>query len=192
MGQCIHSGCRGQALWHGGHHFRVHHCNNRDIVCVYTYKFALFLNIRDYIVDGNLCRGSGCGWNCNNRDTWVLGRCNALQAPHILEFRVGNDHANGLGCIHGRTAADCNDIVCSGCLKCSNAGLYILNGWIGFDVGINLICKTSVLQHFCHLAGHVELNQVRVGTDKCFLESPCLCLIGNLRDCACAMIGCLI
>ena len=192
MGQGIHTGSCCQSLGHGRHHLRINHCHYRDIMGIHAYEFTLFLHIRDHVVNGNFRRGACCGGNCNNWHTRILGRSNAFQTSHIFKFRVGDDNADCLGGIHGGTAANGNDIVGSGCLESRNAGLYVLDGRVRFDIGINLVGQSCILQYLCHLAGYIELNQVRVGTYKSLLKSPCLCLICNLLDCTCAVIGCLV
>ena len=188
MGQGIHTGGSGQALRHAGHHIRVDDCDNRNIVSVYTYKFTFFLNIGDNVVDGNLCCGTCGGRNCDDRYARFLGRSYALKASYILKLRVVDDDADGFCGIHGRTAADGDEIVSAGCLKCCNAGLYILDGRVWFDIGVNLISKTSLIQDIGHLLGYAKFDQIRVGTYESFCEASDFYFICNLFDSACAMI----
>ena len=78
VGQSIHTGCCGQSLWHRCHHIRINNSNNRNIMGIYTNEFSLFLYICNNIVNGNLCCGTCCSRNCNNRHAGLLGGSNAL------------------------------------------------------------------------------------------------------------------
>ena len=156
---------------------------------VHTDEFALLLHIGDNVVDGHLSRGSGRGGNGDDGDAGLLSGGNALQAPHVLKLRVGDDDADGLGRIHGGASSDGYNVVRSGSLKGGYAGLHILNGGIGFDVGVNLIVQPSILQHLGHLGGYLELNQIRVRAYERFVKSSGLRLIRNLLDGSHAVVG---
>ena len=162
MCQRIHSGRCRQSLRHGGHHFRIYHSNDRHIMRIYAYKLSLSLNIRDNIVDRNLCSGTcGCR-HSNDRHTRLPGRRNALQASDVLKFRICDDNADRFCRIHRRSAADCNDIVRSGFFERSHTGLHVLNRRICLDVGINLVGKPCLIQQIRYLCGYLKLNQIRV------------------------------
>ena len=60
-----------------------------------------------------------------------------------FKFRVGDDDADGLGGIHRGTAADCDDVVSAGSLERYNAVLYVFDGRVCFDIGVDFISKTS-------------------------------------------------
>lgn len=94
----------------------------------------------------------------------VFGRSYALKAAHIFKFWIGNDDTDGFGSIHGRAAADCNEVVGTGILECLYTVLDILDGWIWFDIGINLIHKTILVQYICYL--FVTPNLIRSGSEQ--------------------------
>ena len=50
--------------------------------------------------------------------------------------------ADGLGGIHRGTAADCDDVVSAGSLERYNAVLYVFDGRVCFDIGVDFISKT--------------------------------------------------
>ena len=190
--QGIHTGRSSKSLWHGRHHLRIYDCDNWHIVWVNTYKFTLLFHIGNDVVDGNFCRSTSSGRNSDDRYTWFFGRSYALKAAHIFKFRIGNDDTDGFGSIHGRATADCNEVVGTGILECLYTVLDILDGWIWFDIGINLIHKTILVQYICYLFCYTKLDQVRIRADKSFLESVCFCLGCNLLNCTCTVIRCFI
>ena len=150
MCQGIHTGRSSQSFRHGGHHFRIDHCDDRHIVRVYADKLTFTLYIGDNIVDRNFCCCSGCGWYRNDRYTWVFGRCSSFQTSDIFKFRIGNDDTDCFCSIHGRTAADGDDIICFGIFKCLNTMFYIVDGRVRLDIRIELVCKSGFFQQICH------------------------------------------
>ena len=142
VGQSIHTGRSGQALWHGGHHIGINDCDDRHVVGVNAYEFALALYVGDNVVDGNLCSGAGSGRNGDNRNAGLFGGSNAFEAADVFKFLVGDDDADGLGGIHRGTAADCDDVVSAGSLERCNAVLYVFDGRVCFDIGVDFISKT--------------------------------------------------
>ena len=66
--------------------------------------------------------------------------------------------------------------------------LYIFDGGVSLDVGINFVVDGCVLQDLGHLAGDAETDQIRIGADKGFPEASGFGFGSNLADGACAMI----
>ena len=95
---------------------------------------------------------------------------------------------DGFCSIHGRTAANRYQIICSGCLKCSNTCLYVLDGWVWFNVGIDLICKTCIIQYICNFRCGSVFQQVRPCAHQCFPEASRLHFYCDFLYCACSMI----
>ena len=156
---------------------------------VHAYHLAVILNICNNIINRNLSRRTcRCG-NRNNRNTLVLRRRNALQAPDIRELRILNNNTDCLGSIHGRTAADRDNIIRSRLLKSFHTGLNILNRRIRLNLRIYLIHKSRVIQDIRHLLRYLELNQIRIRADERLLKAPGLRFIRNASDCALAVIG---
>ncbi len=88
VSQSVHTGGSGQALRHGGHHIRVNDCDDRDIVGSTHTNLRFLLYVGDNVVDGNLCSGTCCSRNGDDRYARFLGRCDALKASDILKLRV--------------------------------------------------------------------------------------------------------
>ena len=134
MGQRIHTGGSGQSLGHRGHHIRVDDCHFRNIILIDADKLTLLLHIGDHIVDGNLSSGSGCGGNSNGGNCVILSRCYSFQRTYILKLGIIDNDTDGLGSIHGRTAADGDDRICSAGLECCYTILNVFNGRVRFDL----------------------------------------------------------
>ena len=192
VSQGIHSGRCCQSFWHRRHHFRVNHCDYRHIMWIYTYKFSLFLYVCNNVIDRYFCCCTGCCWNCNNRNARVLCRCNTFQTSYIFKFRICNNDTNCLGCIHGWSSTDCNNIICFCIFKCLNAMLHILDGRVCFNIRINFISKSWIIKDICHFSCHSKFNQIWIRTYKCFFECSCLCFICDFLNRTCSMIRCLI
>ena len=123
VSKSVHTCCCGKSLRHSSHHIGINYCNYRNIVNINTNHLSVLLYVGNYVVDSNLCCGSCSGGNCNNRNTLVLRGSNALKRTNVCIFRVGYDNCNSLCGIHGRTASDSYDAVCSASLKRFNACL---------------------------------------------------------------------
>ena len=117
---------------------------------------------------------------------------NAFQAADVSKFRVIDDNADGFGGIHGRAAANGNDVICAAVLIGCHAALYILNGGVCLNIGINFIGQSSLVQHISDLLGDAEFQQIRIGADKGFGKAPSLNFIGNGRNSPFAVIRCFI
>ena len=159
---------------------------------VNAYEFSLFLNICDNVVDGYLSSGSCSGRYCDDRNARLLGWSNTLKTSYILELRVCDNDTDCLGSIHRRSTTDCDNVISAGILECLHTMLYILNGWVCFNIRINLICKSVLVKDIGYLLGYSEFDQIRVRADKCLLESTCLRLCCDLLDSPCTMIRCFI
>ena len=188
MSQCIHTGRSSQSFRHRGHHFRINNCDDRHIMWINTHEFTFLFYICDNVVDSNLCCGTCCCRNCDDRYTRILCRRGTFQASYIFKLRVCDDDTDCFCSIHRGTTTDCNDIICTGILECSHTILYILDSWVRFDVRINFVLQTFFCKNICYFACHIKFNQVRVRTYKSFFECMSLCLICNLSNCACSMI----
>ena len=129
-------------------------------MCIYTNEFTFLFHVSDNVVNGNFCCCSCCSWNCDDRDRWLLGRCYTFQASYIFKFRIGNDDTDRFCCIHRRTAADSDQIISTGFLKCCYTSLYILNSWVWFDIRVDLICKTCIIQYICNFLCYAKFDQV--------------------------------
>ena len=154
---------------------------------VYAYEFSLLFYICNNVVNGNFCCSSCCSRYCNDRNRRILGCCSSFQASYICKFRICNDDTDCLGSIHGRSSTDCYDIICTCCLECLDSMLYIFDGRIWLDIRIQLIFQSCIFQYLCHFAGHIELDQVRIGTNQCFLQSSYLYFCRNLLNCSCSV-----
>ena len=192
MGQRIHAGRGSKPLRHRCHHIRVDDRDHRHIVRIYADKLAFPLHIGDDIVDGHFRGSAGRGRYRDDRYAGIARRRSAFQAAHILEFRVRDDDADRFGRIHGRAAADGDDIIGLSSLERSNALLHIFNGRIGLDVRIDLISEGILIEDIGHFSGHPKADQVRVRADKGFLIPSCLCFRSDLLNRARTMIRCLI
>ena len=134
MCQGIHTGRSGQSFWHGGHHLRIDNCHDGHVMRINADELALLFHIGDHVVDGHFGSGAGSGGNSDGGHARILGGGHAFEASHIFKLRIGNDDADGLGGIHGRTAADGDDVVSAGLFESSHTGLHIFNRGIGLDV----------------------------------------------------------
>ena len=190
VGQSVHTGGSGQSFRHGGHHLRINNCDDRHVVRVNAYEFTFSLYVGDNVVDGNLCSSTCCGRNSDDRYAGILGRCSALKASDILELRVCDDDTDGFGSIHGRTAADCDQIISAGCLESFYAVFYVFDGRVWFDVAVKLIVQSVLGQDIGYFGSNVEFYQIRVRAYECFFEAVCLCLVCDFSDSACSVIGC--
>ena len=136
VSECVHTCCGSKPLWHCWHHIRVNNCDYRNIVNINANHLSVLFNICNYIVN---CNFSGCTCrcrNCDNRHCFVLCGGNTLKRANIRKFWIINNYADCLCRIHWRTAADCNNTICSALFKYFNTVLNILYGRIRFDVWI--------------------------------------------------------
>ena len=86
------------------------------------------------------------------------------QDSYILKFRVCDDDADRFGGIHGGAAADGDQVVSAGCLKCFNTVLDILDRRVCFNIGVELVVKTVCGQNVGYFGGNLEFYEIRVGT----------------------------
>ena len=154
---------------------------------VNAYEFPFSLHICDNIVDRNLCCGTCCGRYSDDRYAGFPGRSYAFQASYILKLRVCDNDTDGFGGIHGRTAADGNEIISAEIFECLNAVLYILDGRVGFDIGIQLIFQSVFLQDIRNLACYMKFYQIWIRANESFFKAVSLCFIAissvrQLRD----------
>src|SRR5699024_2574809 len=119
---------------------------------------------------------------------FLVGR-HAFQAAHIGKFGVSDDDADGLGSVHGGTAADGDDAVCFGGLESGYAVLHMLDGGVGFDVAVEGISKVCCIQQIGDFFGDTELDQVGIRADKGFLVAAGGQLGDDVFNGAVAMIG---
>ena len=153
-----------------------------------THTNLRFFNVGDYVVDRNLGSGTSSGGHGDGEYALVLGRSHALERAHIGELGVGDNHADGLSGIHGGAAADGDDVVGAAGLEGGYAGLYVFDGGVGLNVGVNLVSQTRAVQYVSNLLGYAELDQIGVGADKRLLNAMSLRLVGDYRNGALAMI----
>ncbi len=156
---------------------------------VHADELALLLHVGNHVVDGNFSGSTGSGGHCNGEHRLVLGGGNPFQRTNVSKLRVVDDNADGLGRIHGGTAANGNDVISTAGLVGSYAGLHIFNGGVGLDVGINLIVQASLVQHIRNLLGYTELEQIRVRAEESLLQPTTFNLSNDGFDGATAMIG---
>ena len=180
--QGIHTGGSSQALGHSGHHFGINDGNVRNIIDIDADELTLPLHIGNNIVDGSFRSGTGGSRNGDGVDSTVLGRSNAFQRTDVSKLRVINNDTDGLTGIHGRTTAHGDHIVCSGSLVSGNTGLNILNSGIRLNIGIKLICHAGSIQNIRNLLGNTELQQIRIGCNKCFLVTLSSNQAGDFLD----------
>ena len=189
MGQCVHTGGSGQALGHGGHHIGVHHGDLRDIVGVHADELALLLHIGDDVVDGDLSSRTGSGGHRDGEHGVLLGGSHTLQRADVCKLRVVDDDADGLGRVHGGTAADGHDAVCFGSLESGHTILHIGNGGVGLDLTVHAVGKVCGVQQVGDLLGDAELDQVGVRADECLFVAAGSELRHNVLDGTMAMVG---
>ena len=149
---------------------------------------AVLFGVGDNIVYRDLGSRARSGGNCDYRYALVLCRRNALKASDIGELGVLDDYADSLRSVHRGAAADSYDAVCAARLECLNAGLNVLNSWVGLYFAEHLVCDASVVQNICDFLRYAELDEVGVGCDESFLETSCGDFLGNRLDCARAVI----
>ena len=104
-------------------------------------NLRLLSHVGDDIVDGHLGGRAGGGGNGDDGHAGLLGGRHALQAAHVGELGVVDDDADGLGGVHGGAAADGDDVIRARGLEGGHAGLDVLNGGVGLDVGEDLVAR---------------------------------------------------
>ena len=192
VGQGVHTGGGRQALRHGGHHIRVHDRDHGDVVRVHAYEFTVFLHVGDDVVDGDFRGRAGGRRNSDDRHRRILGFHRAFQTAHVLVLRIADDDADGLGRVHRGTAADGHDAVGARRAEGLDTGLYVFNGGVRFDLGIQCVREVALFQQIGDLLGHTEADKVRVGADEGVAEAPVLQFGQDVFDRALAVIGCFI
>ena len=155
---------------------------------VHTHHLAVFLCVRNDVVNGDLRRSTRRGRNGDDGHALMFCGRDALQGAHVRKFRVDNDDADCLCRVHGRAAADCDDAVRATLFESGNARLHILDGGIGLDLGINFVGNARNFQHIRDFLGHAEFEKIRIGADKRLFKSPALDFGRNFLNCALAVI----
>ena len=107
----VHTGSRGQALGHAGHHFGVVERDYGNIVGVDANKLSACFLVGYDVVNRDFCRRTGSGCERHNRERLMLRVGNALQRAHVVEIGIGSDNADSLCRIDYRAAADSDDYV---------------------------------------------------------------------------------
>ena len=189
MCQSIHTCGSRKASRHGGHHIRVDDCDIRDVVRVYADELSLSLNISYNVVDRRLSTCSARCRDSDREDRALLCRSYALKRADIREFRVVDDDADALACIHGRTAADRDHHVSARLLKCLNAVLNVLDRRIRLDIGIQRVLDAVLLEKIRNIRRNAELYKIRIGSHESFLKASRLDEARDLLDCAVSVIG---
>ena len=182
MSQSIHTGSSRQTGRHRSHHFRIDERNHRDIVDIDTDEFTRVLRVGNDIVDSDFgSRTSRCR-DSQDRRARILGRSDAFQRTDIRKFRVGVDDTDRFRGIHRRASADRDDAVCTCFRKCLDTGLDVFDRRVRLDVGIDDISDSCFIQEIGHFGSHAEFDQIRVGSNECFLETAGFDFIGDLFD----------
>ena len=189
VGEGVHAGGGSKAGGHGGHHLGVDHGDLGSVVGVDADELADLLHVGDDVVDGDLGRGAGGGGHGDGEHGVVLGGGDALERAHVGELGVGDDHADGLGGVHGGAAADGHDGVGLGSLKGLNTVGDVLDGGVGLDVGVYAVGDAGLVEQVGDLCGDAELHQVGVGADEHLLVTAALELARNLGDGAGPVVG---
>ena len=192
VGQCVHASGSGQAGGHGSHHVGIDDSNLGGIVGVDAHELADLLGVGDDVVDGHLGGGTGGRRHGDGEHGVVLSGSNALEAADIGELGVVDDDADGLCGIHGGAAADGDQVVSAGCLKCFNTVLDILDRRVCFNIGVELVVKTVCGQNVGYFGGNLEFYEIRVGTYERLFKAVGFRLVRDLLNRACSVIRCLI
>ena len=139
MYEGIHTCGSAKACWHRRRHIRIHDGNDWNVMRINTNEFAVLFNIRNNIVNSNLCCRTRC---CCNSDDWqarILSRRQAFKAAYIGELRVRNNGSNRFTCIDWTTATNGNDNIGTSRLTSLNTSRYIFDGRIWFDTIVDFI-----------------------------------------------------
>lgn len=179
VGQSVHAGCSGEPLRHGGHHVGIDYSVSRNVVLVDADKLPLPVRIRDDVIDRDLGSGAGRRGNGDGLHGVILRGRYAFEREDVGKFRVCDDDADGLGCVHGRAAADGDDGIRAGCLEGGYAVLDILNRGIGLDFGIYAVGNLCLVEKVRDLGGDAELDEVGVTTYEDLREALALGDAGN-------------
>ena len=188
VGQCVHTGGSGQTCGHRAHHFGIDDRHDGHVVRIDADEFALFLNIGDDIVDGDFGCGAGGGRDGDNGNAGLLCVRYALKGAHVGKFRVVDYDADGLGGVHGGTAADGDQIIRAGCLECRNAVGNVLDGGIGFYIGIYLVTQSGSVHNIGHSGDNSVTQKGGAAADKSLFKAAGFHLGWQLADGACAVI----
>ena len=192
VGQRIHSGCGGQPLRHRGHHLRIDHGENRNIVRIDADKFPFLLLVGDNIVDRDLRGGSGRGRDGDDRNTRPGRGRAAFQRNHIGKLRIVDDDADRFRGVGRGASADRNEVVRSGRLERFHALLDNVYRGIGLHVAEDGVGKTRLIQQRGHFVRHMKFDEILVGHDKRFFEPASLNLVHDGGNGSRAEIGSLI
>ena len=156
---------------------------------VHADEFAFLLHVGDDVVDRHLRGGTGGRGNGDGRYGVVLRRSDAFERTDVLEFRIGDDDADGLRGVHGRAAADGDDGVRAAGFERRHTVLDVFNGRVRLDAGIDGIGDLSLVEQIGDLGGDAELHEIGVGADKDVLPSARGCEGWDLLDRSLAVIG---
>ena len=151
-------------------------------------EFSFLFGVGDHVVDGDLGGSTGSSRNGDRGNRVILCRRNAFQRAHVGKFEIGDDNADRFGSVHGGTAADGDDGISAASLECSHAVLYVLNGRIGLDPGINGVGDLRFIKQIRHFSGYAEFDQIGVGANKNMLKAFCLSDHRDLADSAFAVM----
>ena len=134
-------------------------------------EFTVFFRVSNDVVDGYFgCRAAGRR-NGNDGQTFVFRRRCPFEAAYVGKFRIGEDDGNGLGCIHGSTAADGYDDISFSLLAEFDAFLYILDGRVRFDMIVNGIGNAGPIEQVCDFRRYFKFHEVLVGDDDDMLAA---------------------
>ena len=147
----VHTCCGCESLGHAGHHIGVNNCYYGNIVNVYANHLAVFLNVSDNVVYRNLCSGACRCRNCDYRNGFVLCGSDALKRTNVRKVGVVYDYTDSLCRIHGRTAADSDEVVRACFFESVNACLDVFYCGVRLDFGEHGISKTCFVKKVGYL-----------------------------------------
>ena len=188
VGQRVHAGRCRQSLGHRAHHLGVYDGDNGHVVRVDADEFALALDIGDDVVYRDLGCRTGGRRDGDDGNAGLFRVRNALERAHVGKLGVIYDDADGLGRVHRRAAADCDEIVGSRRLEGCNTLNNVFDGRVGLNLGINRVLKPRLVQNVGHMGDNAVLYKRRTAADQRLFEAARLYLARYLADCARAVI----
>ena len=117
----------------------------------------------------------------------VLRGRNALKGTHVPEFGVRDDHADGLGGIHGGAAADGDDGVGPAGAEGRYAVGNVFNGGVGLDAGIYGKWDARFGKQVGDLCRDAELDERGIRADENVTQALLFHKRGDLFDRALAV-----
>ena len=118
-----------------------------------------------------------------------FGGSNAFKRANICKLGVINDDADCLGGVHNGTAADSDDAVSTKFLEGLHTVLDILDGGIGFNVGVESVDNTGSIQKVSDLFDFTGLYHMTSGSDECTLVAAIGEFGNDFFDGTYAMVG---